>query len=84
MIRNVPLQPLSQSNNPDPPLLQQHNNKIRIMMKLLFPPQESQEPPHTLPQFVASKSLIWVPPKFLYSVSYVGGLGKFPIFYYFL
>ena len=44
--------------NPDEPLLQ--NNKIKIIQRQLLPPLLSH--PHPPPQFVAAKSLIFVPP----------------------
>lgn len=49
---------------PFPP--QQHNNK---MIQRIEPHPSSH--PHPLPQFVAAKSLMLNPPKFIYTVSYV-------------
>ena len=50
----------------NPPLLQQQLNKRMIQRMELQPPSLHPHPP----QFVAAKSLMSDPPKFIYSVSY--------------
>ena len=61
---------------PNPTLLPQP--PVLPHPQLLPHPQPLFSHPH--PQLVADKSLILIPPKGFYSVSYVHGLALFPIF----
>lgn len=68
-LQSFPLPQLLPPNNPLDPLPEQQSKRIIIKRQLELPPPSQPHPP---PQFVAAKSLMFVPPKFIYIVSYEG------------